>query len=113
VLRTTIRVEFRSGIEDLRRAAGYAIEFETCEAATIKPESKALAALSRDDVLAALRTAYHEFGETGVIDAGENLRIIPRRGGRDTDITPADCLARVTQLFPEFQPTPKDGGSRE
>jgi hypothetical protein len=93
--RATIRVEFDIGIEDLARAIGYAIEFETCAATAERVPSEALPALTRADVLDAARTMHHEFGMVGVdTSAGENLN---RRV-----ITKDDLRRRATQLFPEF-----------
>ncbi|HUB98526.1 MAG TPA: hypothetical protein VMS11_01755 [Solirubrobacterales bacterium] len=110
VSRASLRVEFRIGLDDLAKAAGYAIEFETCEHATIKPAEDALARLTRSDVLDAARTAFHEFGFCGFGDAaGENLDRHPIL--RPHEIIPrADLLARARELFPEFGSSEKEKG---
>ncbi len=94
--RATIRVEFHIGLEEMARAVGYAIEFETCHTTAELVPSEALPALTRADVLDAARTMHHEFGMVGVdSSAGENLDRI--------GITKDALLSRATQLFPEFR----------
>jgi hypothetical protein len=93
--RATIRVEFRVGLEEIARAIGYALEFETSEAVVGLDPADALAALARADVLAAARTMHHEFGMVGVDSAaGENVD----RMGLSKD----DLSRRAAELFPEF-----------
>jgi hypothetical protein len=98
VLRATIRVEFRVGLNDLAGAAGYAVEKETCWTAVRMAPRHALERLTRAEILDALRTSYHEYGGTGATVNGANLG----ETGPMQRYLMEIALSRVTALFPEF-----------
>jgi hypothetical protein len=98
VPRATVRVEFRVGLDDLVGAAGYAVEKETCWTAKEMSPRHALERLTRAEILQALRTSYHEYGDTGATVNGANLGETGPMQRYLIEI----ARSRVTALFPEF-----------
>lgn len=98
VRRATLRVAFRIDAENLVRAAGYAIEHETCGTAVACAPRNALERLTRDEILEAARISFHEHGEVGSLVGGEHLGQTGPSKVRLREI----AEARVRALFPEF-----------